>query len=405
MKIKFTFIIAAMLLVLSLVGCDLAEFEIKEPPIDSSDGELTEKQLTYKDIACVESKGYKTLYFCADNNDNIALGINLPKEWTVKKNSEGRFDILRSGSNIGFISLEPVESVKELECEFTKDTRMDEIESTRSIYKLAEMEYIHYFTYSYELDGNTRNVYIYVKYEELDDFSANKVLYNTSRELISTAANMGSAMLSSDIIQRGANIKIIGNSFIGTSDIGNILRDMCRGQHNVNAQSIGMGTVSKNYSVDSQLLYELESGQYDALFLCGFYNHDDAAAISPIIDACRASETKLFVFPAHNEYRTAVEIAAKNEYVELLDWKNEIDMLIESGVDYDDFCVNDYYKHSTPLAGYVGAHMIYRTLFGTIPPALSSYGDLDQSYITSKLGEYATTGNIENLSESEIYRF
>ena len=71
-----------------------------------------------------------------------------------------------------------------------------------------------------------------------------------------------------------------------------------------------------------------------------------------------------------------------------LNWKGEIESLIDGGIDKWVMCVDDHYQHSTVYAGYVGAHMIYRKVFGKIPPKLAN-APLTQSQIDGNLGEYA----------------
>jgi len=73
---------------------------------------------------------------------------------------------------------------------------------------------------------------------------------------------------------------------------------------------------------------------------------------------------------------------------QILDWKGELDSLIDSGVNRWDLCYDDTYDHSTPLAGYVGAHMIYRTLFRQVPPATTDASPLAFNKIQEKLGSY-----------------
>ena len=55
--------------------------------------------------------------------------------------------------------------------------------------------------------------------------------------------------------------------------------------------------------------------------------------------------------------------------------------------------MDDYYDHSKPLAGYVGAHMIYRAMYGEIPTAKMT-SSISQSYVDSILGNYVSSGVI-----------
>ncbi|MBQ8848909.1 MAG: hypothetical protein IJ011_01085 [Clostridia bacterium] len=360
---------------------------------------------SYKDIVCVESKNFGKVKFSV-GSDNTVISTALPKDVVLSKRADGGLDIVRDGINIGLISTEANEYVGKHNCEFSDDFIYYGISAVHTINRLSEGEYVHYYTIDYTADkGVQRTVYITVNYVEFDEFAANKVLYNIACMEASSIPDMASYKLSDSVIRRGANIMILGNSFISSSSIGTILNDMCRYRHNVDAISIGYATVSRTYSVDDATLSALRSGEVDALFMCGFYSYSDADALEVIVEACRYSNTKLFIFPAHNESESAIDTAvSKYDYSVFLDWKGEVDMLIDEGVDYNDFCINDTHKHSTSLAGYVGAHMIYRTLFGEIPPELTGNSAIDQSYVEQKLGDYVDTGIIEVISEDEINR-
>ena len=81
-------------------------------------------------------------------------------------------------------------------------------------------------------------------------------------------------------------------------------------------------------------------------------------------------------------------------------------MLLDTGIPWSAFCIDDQHKHSTPLAGYVGAHMIYRSMFSEMPPSIgtSVYG-YSQAYIESYLGDYVTMGGVPNFPANEVYLF
>ena len=66
-------------------------------------------------------------------------------------------------------------------------------------------------------------------------------------------------------------------------------------------------------------------------------------------------------------------------------------MLIALGVNPLDMYVQDANNHSTPLAGYVGAHMVYRAIFGEIPTG-TLVGEVKTSYARAKLGDYVRLG-------------
>ena len=149
----------------------------------------------------------------------------------------------------------------------------------------------------------------------------------------------------------------------------------------------------------------MRAGYFAAVFMCGFYSTYDVPAFETFVNACKASGTPLAIFPAHNESSDELAVKAYPD-VYFVNWKGEINALISDGVDRWDMCIDDYHKHSTPMAGYVGAHMIYRALYGEIPPVVSQYGSLYHSDVTKTLGEYyVKTGTVPLIkSNVTIYK-
>ena len=189
-------------------------------------------------------------------------------------------------------------------------------------------------------------------------------------------------------------ILILGNSFVGTSQIGDFLKSMldaAESEYSVEAVSRGYATVT-TYSADVELMNKIIDGEYCYVFQCGFYTAGDPDGYRLIREACMLSNTGIAMLPAHNENTTLISMVHSDNK---LDWQGEINDLLASGVSYDDMCLNDMHKHSKPLAGYVGAHMIYRNLFDSLPQGLTDDAPLDMEYIEAKLGSYVTTGKAE----------
>ena len=63
--------------------------------------------------------------------------------------------------------------------------------------------------------------------------------------------------------------------------------------------------------------------------------------------------------------------SSKFHDVMFVNWKAQLDSLINSGTPRSDLCTDDNVKHCKPLAGYVAAFMLYRNMFGKNPPAIS----------------------------------
>jgi hypothetical protein len=81
--------------------------------------------------------------------------------------------------------------------------------------------------------------------------------------------------------------------------------------------------------------------------------------------------------------------------------------MLSNGVSDSALYINDSHKHSTPLAGYVGASMIYRALYGEMPTTEVSYSacGVSQGTVEGLLGDYVETGIIYGASKSTIYFF
>lgn len=200
-------------------------------------------------------------------------------------------------------------------------------------------------------------------------------------------------------------ILILGNSFVGSSQVGDFLNDMllqADSDYRVTAISRGFATV-ETYANDPEIMKEIEEGKYCCVFQCGFYYESEIEHYKTIKEACRKSDTAIMAFPAHNEIKEVVRKLSETE--DCLDWQEELEALMRANVSHNvtlwDFCMMDEFKHSTPLAGYVGAHMIYRRIFGEIPPSLSDNAPLTMEYIKEQLTHYPETGIIGPLNDPE----
>jgi hypothetical protein len=151
------------------------------------------------------------------------------------------------------------------------------------------------------------------------------------------------------------------------------------------------------------MMNSIERGDYDAVFICGFYANVEANHLATLEEACKKSDTELIIFPAHNEFEGPIT-AARNKCPKLkfLDWKGELDMLIESGVDKWELCYNDEHLHSTEYAGLIGAHMIYRAMYGEMP-SIDSMSSIDVGRAKALFGDYLTSGCVE--LEYEVLTF
>ena len=368
---------------------------------EQTDGKQTETQLPdYSGIECKSSTGYKFSYFQFDDSDRFILSLAFPTEWSLTAGESG-YDISRDGEKIGELCLGGAYAqAGETVC-FNETGTNDGIVYDWSIIH-RNGEFFHRVVYSCEIEGVERKTTLEVGYAELNEFCMKRARFSISIKETSTDPGMGIIKLSNKA--KSKPILILGNSFVGSSEVGEILDVMCTagGKHEVIGVSVGMATFSENWQ---EYVADMRAGYFAAVFMCGFYSTYDVPAFETFVNACKASGTPLAIFPAHNE--TSDELAVKAyPDVYFVNWKGEINALISDGVDRWDMCIDDYHKHSTPMAGYVGAHMIYRALYGEIPPVVSHYGSLYHSDVTKTLGDhYVKTGTVPLIkSNVTIYK-
>ena len=249
-----------------------------------------------------------------------------------------------------------------------------------------QTEYQRVIAFSYTADTQIKRVTLIVDYAELSKGAAGKIAESSS--IVNT-----DKVISGEFTLKNPSktVAVLGNSFVGSSRIGEFLNQMfAASQSGYNAFPVARGYANVGtYSNDEYFLSLIENGEFCAVFQCGFYSAGEVDNLRAIKKACEKSDTLLVIFPAHNEVDSVLS-SARSQFPELpyVDWKGEINALIQNGVYYGQMCIDDSHQHTTPLGGYVGAHMIYRSLFGSVPPVISGISDCDYSYITLALGDY-----------------
>jgi len=338
----------------------------------------------YSTISCRRVTAWKPLRL-KDNYSELKIQLEVPKDWTFTKKDNCTYNIACNGKEIGTLSTQPFEDPEDT-AEFSSHKDLDNyIMVYRQINRHGN-DYYRYFELDSERDDNRLVVYWQVQYDQLDEIGAQRM--QTGAVTVSKAENFPTLAQTN----KAKKLLIIGNSFVNTSKIGSFLRDMLsEGGKNyaVDAVSVGMASI-EDVAADNSRMAKIRNGEYCFVFLCGFYSTvDDAECYGDVEDACQSSNTALIAFPAHNESRNSLStVEMEHPDFQILDWKGELDSLIDSGVNRWDLCYDDTYDHSTPLAGYVGAHMIYRTLFRQVPPATTDASPLAFNKIQEKLGSY-----------------
>ncbi len=332
-----------------------------------------------------KSTGWSYIHL-AESEDTTTLRFPFPMEWKVKK-GENALTITGGDTAIGEI----YEGAPRDGDAMTLHETKEENGVTVSIYygKLTrgdEKAPYYQFHYQYKtIEGNAKSITAEVKVDAMDAVAYKWLLSVHTAESMEVTPSLP---LSAG---NGKNaVLFLGNSFIGSSRVGSFFDALAwsgKKDCTVTAKSIGYATVTLYATQYTEWVTSIREGKYGIVFMCGFYGASDVTSLQTILDACNASNTRLVIFPAHNE-RDAQITAAHEAYpaVPLLNWKNEIDKYIDAGVPSSDLCINDEHLHSTPLAGYIGAAMAYRAVFGEEPPALPSGAPLSQSTIDTKIG-------------------
>ena len=360
----------------------------KQPSAESSFGEYPATD--FYELSCrhINSNEWKTIRV-KNSKKSITVEFEIPFDWTLSKKSDTTYNILRSGKQIGLMTTGSIDKPKNafavsLEAlggfELTQQINWYKQNNKDQFYKCYNFDFLDKYS---GFDLNFK-----IEYTEIDtyseyDFKEKLHIFNSNINLDLTEKTNGSK-----------KILVIGNSFVSSSNIGAYLEDMMLATKNgyeVRAISRGMASVH-TFLQDQYLLETCVGGEYSYVFMCGFYSMDTLDSFDTLVEAAKVTNTKLVIFPAHNEDQKSIDAAvARFSGVGFIDWKGEINTLIESGVDYFDFCYDDGYQHSKPLAGYVGAHMIYRALMGKAPEKVDREAE-------QKLGNYCREGIPDTFS-------
>lgn len=400
-KALITILLAASVL---LAGCNDSYESIDASTNDESQ-QTSKSDDGYESIERHDPKSYALETFGFNGDDHV-LSLNIPKDWKLSNESSGSYSITRDGKSVASMYMGDSSDGNEWrsvnqQTSLGKDVNIEcNIEKKTSN---GETSYRYRYTFKYETGQNSRTVTLTADCAEINDFTHRKFMYSPTRTPITNDTSIG--MLSSE--KNCTNILILGNSFIGSSDIGYILDDMLlqNGKNcYVNAISRGYATVA-TYISDSYLMSDIKQGYYDIVFICGFYSSSEVSNLGTLKSYCDSSNTTLVIFPAHNESSSVVS-SAKSTYSSLpcLNWKAELDMLISNGVDRWDLCTDDAHDHSKPLAGYVGAHMIYRAIYSEVPKEFP-VNALYETDVVKILGDYVETGSVENVDITSVYFF
>jgi hypothetical protein len=362
----------------------------------------------YEKLKCETIKNfYYVNLICGEST--MAINICLPENFKLHKENGKAYSVTRFGKEVGKLYFGTESELDEGKTEVYTDTKTNlGIETKYSVNRFGEGEhtYRRKITFKYTDLEETRYVTLDLDYTSVDDACVRSMRGVPNVWSVVTLPKYNTISFPEN---GSKNVLILGNSFVYTSRIGDLVRALCTSKGMGTVDAVSRANVSiKDYAADSHMLKQLESGKYGILFLNGLFSPDDMTGLEKVYNACKKGGTTLVIFPAHNESANQIK-NAQQKYPELvtIDWRNEIIKLIHSGIDKWQFCIDDGPEHSTPLAGYVGASMIYRALYGEMPTTEVSYSacGVSQGTVEGLLGDYVETGIIYGASKSTIYFF
>ena len=346
------------------------------------------------------------------NKIKFNVRLLLPDDWSIS--SDG--SIIRNGKTIGNIVVKsPASIVKSYE--ETNRTQVDNnsIIVKKSIYKSKDNAFKRLFTVSRLGNvGVMKSLYIDVNYSELSLESAEKFYEQLIFKEIKTTIPIVDSKKSNKILILGGNS--ISEDY---AKITSFLNSMCNtaGENNFKFEII---TKSKSnalsaFANDDQLLNKIKSGEYTYIFQNGFDtsntsfgNMDDNGFFTKIYNACRDGNTKLILLPSFEDDINVIQtILEKFDNTFILNLKGELNNLIDSSIGTDKVLTNSDLINAdnrfTKHAGFITAHLIYRNIFGKIPPAINSV-ELAYTDIQSKFAEsYLTSGILPNENDIVSY--
>ncbi len=395
---KLIVLLTVLALVVLLSACQTqTPTQITEPPVtappetEPPETEPQKVEVDYTALECSPIDGWKDIGIKWENSGQVLVS-KFPKNWELAPlvdEEDTTLVVLRDGVDIGVVStLVPQASLDTLE---SANYVSGEIELDYDVRKVKEGNSYGFRRILAFFWGDYR-VFFELDYTEIDDEGCRYI----ASSIAEGGETGGSLIIPTENGNSSRNVIVIGNSFIRTSQIGDYLKHFQNnGKKYYNIQTFTHnGQSVEDYAKESWLT-QYRNGDYHVVFLCGLYNTRDVESFPKVLEACKQSNTKLVVFPAHNEVYGRVEtVLEQYPDVYYLSWRDEVDFFIDNGeISYWDFCRNDGDKHSTPLAGYIGAHMVYTALYGEVPPEYTSSTPHSIGYIKSKLGEdYVKTG-------------
>ncbi len=394
MKKTFLVLVVTFSLVLLCACTDAGQPDSQGAPAVTEPPVVTEAPFDYKTLTPRVVREWKDIGLLWSGTDTV-LYLEIPSDWEIEKMNDFTYIIYRNGGEIGKITTQLSDTlfdILEEEAPYKKGTIEIEYD-VRCAHEEWGDDYRRVFGF-WSLGEKMLSVYLDVDYTAMSNINIGRIFESATYG----DRNGGEFYLDMDKYNDSNKILLIGNSFVGEKysaislTLGQFVKSSGKTEYEFETQ-IRYGKSIEDYAMEPNIS-DFRNGKYKAVFMCGIYGLEDVDAMQLAIDACAESNTALVFFPAHNERDERIAIA-KERYPDamFLDWSEEIDAFIDNNHDFWKFCSKDGDLHSTPLAGYIGAHMIYKAVFHEVPPAFKESSYLAIKDIEQFIGkDYMETG-------------
>lgn len=354
----------------------------------------------YLNIPIKKPRGYMTREYGLKNS-SFYLKLKFYLDWERLDEDDGACSIWSEGKEIGRIVAGDAPDADEWRTVYRKESAPAALHVTEYLERCGTGETLrfrHRFCYRYMECGEERRITLTLDYGEADTYVQNQL-----RDSAFFMEHHTDPMYGALSHLQDKPLLVLGNSFIPYSNIVYIYNDIAKNSGKSQVMSGQSRGYVGTYARDTELLNRIAKGEWGAVLICGFYNvvTDELGVIKA---ACDQSGTELIIFPAHNESDLMIA-SAQGAYPDLIciNWKREIDCLIKEGRSRWDFCVDDEHMHSTPLAGYVAAMMIWRAIWGEMPTGVTlTSGAVDQAHAATVLGAYLESPTFALVDTSNI---
>ena len=194
---------------------------------------------SYLDVVCYPVKDYGT-FLVGSQDDTDVLSLQLPSSWVLTQ-KDSSYVISSERGEIGMIFPGVAEDAASWEPARTEKYKPT---TTVSVNKIIEKRiggsgFRHRFVFTYRSNNGERTVTLTSNYAEADSNTQRTIWLGADTKQLRTDPKIG--IISAPSAKK--SVLILGNSFIRTSNIGNILQEMC----NKNGKTCTVTAYSRGY--------------------------------------------------------------------------------------------------------------------------------------------------------------